>query len=256
MIKTKTRIFNISSENAINGSFKSQFRVQLPDLSFHNTNIQNAYFSIVHCEVPNSFYIVNYTSNILYINNIKYVIPVGNYNALTLIDALLLLLPVGFNISYDRITNKYTFSYITNFTINSTLSTINKIIGLGNSDLNSTSNILLLPYVVNFLPLPRINFKSDYFKFGNYNSNDNSGDIFLSLQNNAGQNSVINYINQTGIKNLIIDRNITTFIINVCDDYGNLINFNNINLYMTIQIDIDFLEIPQNNNFTNIIKNF
>lgn len=254
MIKTKSRIFNISSENSINGSFKSQFRVQLPDLTFHNSNIQNAYFSVLHCEVPNSFYIVNYTCNILYVNGIKYNIPVGNYNALSLIDTLLLLLPPGFNITYNRIINKYTFTYSSNFTINASLSTINKIIGLGNTDISSTSNILLLPYVVNFLPLPRINFRSDYFKFGNYS--DNSGDIFLSLQNDAGQNSIINYINQTGIRYLIVDRNITNFTISICDDSGNLINFNNVTTYVTIQIDIEYLEIQQNNNFTNIIRNF
>lgn len=64
MIKTKSRLFNISSSvSCLNGDFKSQISVSLPNLTFHLDNIQNAYLSVVHCEVPNSFYIVNYTNN-------------------------------------------------------------------------------------------------------------------------------------------------------------------------------------------------
>ena len=69
-IKTKTRIFNISSRNSLNGSYKSQASVSLPDLNFSNSNIQNVYLSVLHCEVPNRFYIVNYTNNSIVINNI------------------------------------------------------------------------------------------------------------------------------------------------------------------------------------------
>ena len=69
-IKTKTRIFNISSRNSLNGSYKSQVSVSLPDLNFSNSNIQNVYLSVLHCEVPNSFYIVNYTNNSIVISPI------------------------------------------------------------------------------------------------------------------------------------------------------------------------------------------
>ena len=36
-----------------------------------------------------------------------------------------------------------------------------------------------MPYVVNFLPLARINFRSNFFKFNNYSTTDNSTDIFF-----------------------------------------------------------------------------
>ena len=68
MIKTKIRMFNISSVNATNGSFKSSISVTLPDLSFHHQNINNIYIMVDHCEIPNSFYIVNYTNNMIKIN--------------------------------------------------------------------------------------------------------------------------------------------------------------------------------------------
>ena len=69
MIKTKSRLFNISSAvGCLNGDFKSQVNISLPNLTFHLDNIQNAYLSVVHCEVPNSFYIVNYTNNQFVLN--------------------------------------------------------------------------------------------------------------------------------------------------------------------------------------------
>jgi len=257
MIKTKSRIFNISSANATNGSFKSQVNVSLPDLTFHLDNIQNAYFSVNHCEVANSFYVVNYTNNQIVINSITYTVPVGNYNVNTFMAQLLLLIPVGFNITYSGVTTKFTFTNTTtNFTINasSNNSTINKVIGLGTTDETSVALSLTLPYVVNFLPIPRINFKSNFLKFNNYNSVDNSSDTFLSLQNNAPQNSVINYNNQTNSKYLIDDPNITSFVINVCNDLGQLLNFNNVDWTMSFQIDVEYLEMPKLTTLSSILQ--
>ena len=73
MIKTKTQLFNISSKNSINGSFKSQVNIQLPDLTFHQDHVQQIYLSVAHCEVPNSFYVVNYTNNSIVVNGITYI---------------------------------------------------------------------------------------------------------------------------------------------------------------------------------------
>jgi hypothetical protein len=117
--------------------------------------------------------------------------------------------------------------------------------GLGNVDITSTALSLTFPNVVNFIPLQRINFRSNYFNFGCYSTSDGSSDIFLPLQNNAGQNSVINYVNQTQAKFLIQDRNITSFTITVTDDLNRFINFNGVDWYMTIQIDVDYLETPR-----------
>ena len=257
MIKTKTRTFNISSANATNGSFKSVVNVSLPDLSFHMDNIQNTYLNINHAEVANSFYVVNYTNDVIVIDSIAYTLPRGNYNVNTFMAQLLLLIPAGFGITYSSITTKFTFTNTTtDFTINgaSALSTINKIIGLGTTDITSTALSLTLPFVVNFLPLPRINFRSNFLKLNNYSTTDNSSDIFLSLQNNAPQNSVINYVNQTNTKFLIEDKNITSFIIYVTDDFNRLINFNNVDWYMTMEIDTEYLETPRLTNITSIMQ--
>lgn len=253
MIKTKSRLFNIGSANGcINGDYNSQVQVTLPDLTFHMDHIQNAYLSVVHCEIPNSFYIINYTNNQFVLNGVVYTIVKGNYNVNTFMSNFLTLLPVGYGMSYSSITTKFTLTHVTPFIINANLSTstINSVMGLGNTELSGTS--ITFPNVVNFIPLQRINFRSNFFNFGCYSTADGSSDIFLPLQNNAGQNSIINYSNQTQNKFLIQDRTITSFIISVTDDYNRFINFNGINWYMTFQIDIDYLEQQRNMTFQNI----
>jgi len=259
MIRTKSRIFNISSANATNGSFKSDVRIQLPDLTFHSTNIQNAYLSVIHAEICNSMYIVRYTNDVFVLNGVSYTIARGNYNVNSFITQILSQLPVGYAMTYSAITSRITMTHTTtDFTVNanSPLSNINTIMGLGNDALTSSSLTLTFPYVVNFLPIPRINFRSSYLKTGNYNSGDSSSDVFLCLQNNAGQNSVINYVNQTMSRYLIEDRNITQFNIRVTDEASNLINFNNVDWFMSFQIDIEYLEEPKSTapNFSNVLR--
>ena len=254
MIKTKSRLFNISSATGRqNGDFCSQIQVQLPDLTFHQDHIQNAYFSVVHAEVPNSFYIINYTNNQFVLNGTTYTLTRGNYNVNTFITMLLAAIPVGYGLTYSSITTKLTMTNASSFTINanSKESTINSVMGLGTSALTGTS--VIMPNVVNFIPLQRINFRTNFFNFACYNTIDGSQDIFLPLQNNAGQNSIINYVNQTQQKFLIQDRSITAFTITVTDDLNRFINFNGVDWLMTIQIDIDYLEQPRTTNFSSIM---
>jgi len=258
MIKTKTRQFNISSKGAINGSYKSDVNISLPDLHFNEKNITNVLFSVDHCEVCNSYYLINDTNNKIVINSITYNIVFGNYNVNNFISALLSVIPSGFTVTYSSITNKLTFNYTSNFTINasSDLCTINDILGLGNINITSIGNSLVLPYVVNFLPLARINFRSNFFKFNNFSTTDNTTDIFLSLQNSAPPIGVIYYVNQTNTNFIINDVNITSINIDVTDDNNNLINFNNVDWFMTFTIKVDYKDLNDpNNSFLTIVKN-
>ena len=257
MLKTKLRQFNISSKSANNGSLKSDVTISLPDLHFGEKDIKNVLFSVDHAEICNSYYLINENNNDIVINNIVYSVQFGNYNVNNFIIALLSVIPSGFTITYSSITNKLTFNYTSNFTINasSSLCTINNIIGLGNFNITSLSNSVTLPYVVNFLPLARLNFRSNFFKFNNYSSTDNTTDIFLTVQNSAPPIGVIYYVNQTDTNFIINDVNITIINIMVTDDDNNLINFNNVDWYMTITIKIEYLDNRNNNTFMSILNN-
>lgn len=257
--KTKTQLFNISTANALNGAFCSHIQVSLPAQTFHLEHIQSAYFSINHVECPNSFYIVNYTNNQLVVDGVTYIIPRGNYNANTMISTLQSILPLYYTLTFDNVTTKFTIYNISmpTFTINASdpACTINGVLGLGNADLNGTIGVgLVFPNCCNFIPLQRINFRTNYFKFANYDLTNGSSDIILPLQNNAGQGAMINYINQTQNRFIIEDRNITTFEIRITDDFNREINFNGIPTTITLQIDVEYVETARTNQFQNITQ--
>lgn len=90
--------------------------------------------------------------------------------------------------------------------------------GLGGADLITNLNSLTIPNCVYILPLSRLNFRTNLFKFKNYNKYDNSGDIIFSLQNNAPQMGCINFQGQGKTNFRLEDKSITTFILSVTDD--------------------------------------
>ena len=65
---------------------------------------------------------------------------------------------------------------------------------------------------------------------------------------------MINFTNQENIKFCINDKTLTSFIINVCDDYNNYINFNNVDWYLTIKIEIEYIEELKSSTFSDIVN--
>ena len=88
--------------------------------------------SVKSFTAPNSIYIINEYNSILSltISSVitNYTISYGNYNANTFMTYLLRILPVGFTITLNTITNKYTLGYTTTFQINAS-STIYDVMG-------------------------------------------------------------------------------------------------------------------------------
>ena len=266
-LTVKTRMFNLSSETTdimYNGSMKSWGTWTIPNFINYDESISKIYFRISHAEVPNSFYIVNAKNNRLAIFTgtavTYYDVPVGNYNVKTLMTALKLLLPSTFNITYNSINNKYTMTNTANnFYIVASSSTIKKIMGLS-ANINMTPTFSLgvyslqLPHVVSFLPTARLNFRSASLQLENYHSNDQSNDVFLSLQNNALNESMILYNNLTQLQHLVTLTNLNTLDIRSTDDSNEVLDFNNIDWYLTIRIDIHYFPTDKETNFTNIIQ--
>jgi hypothetical protein len=254
---TKSKIYNISSTNALkqNGTQNSYVKIPIPNLIQKSDNILNLYFSILHAEVPNSFYLVNSSNNTIVINSTTYTVASGNYNALTLKTALLAVLPSGFQITYDQSSFKYTFTYTTSFTI-TTSSTIFPVIGGGTTTLTSVGNSITMPYIINFLPPPRIIFKSKNLRFNNFNQGDYSTDMFLCVQNSGNVGSRIYFQNFTNLR-FLYEGDLTTDLsileINVCDDNGTLLDFNNQHWFITFQIDIEFIPTDLGESFSSAV---
>lgn len=261
-IRTKSRIFNLSASSfsvAYNGSMMSSGKFVIPNFILHNENVNHIYLSVSHAEVPNSFYLVNQYNNILNINNISYVIPVGNYNATSLLTTLATLLPVTITVTYSSSTLKYKFTSTLAFTINYLTSTITRIMGLSRTAnmvgvLSLGMYYLTVPNTVNFLPTARLNFRSSMLGLENFHSNDGSNDVFLALQNNASQNGLITYNNYGHLKYHIDLEGLNEIDIRVTDDSNRELDFNGISWFITLRVDYEYKMELVTTNFSKIIK--
>lgn len=98
---------------------------------------------------PVSFYLVDDNNNKLVVNSTTYTLTNGNYTAKNLATHIKSLLGNNYTISYNSITNKYTFTHTTtNFTINST-STCLTLLGFSSTSHNSNMLSLSSDTVIN-----------------------------------------------------------------------------------------------------------
>jgi hypothetical protein len=162
-----------------------------------------------------------------------------------------LLTPVGYSMTYNKITNKVTVVGPNAFSILQT-STCKYILGISDTNLDSVANSVTFPFAVNLLPTARYNIRSTAFKIGNFGS-DNSSDILLTLQNTGANLSRSLYYNYGSLKFDLNIENLTAFDLRITDDYGFLLNFNGSPWYITFQIDIEYLEKPKPPTFEQIL---
>ena len=263
LLKIKSRIFNLSSSSfsvAYNGTMMSSGKFIIPNFINHNENVNRVYLMVSHAEVPNAFYLVNQYNNILFINSVAYTIPSGNYNASNLMTTLLNLLPASFSITYSSIFQKYTISSTSAFTISYLNSSISRIMGLNRSSdmvgvLANDKYTVTLHNCVNFLPTARLNVRSSILQLENFQSNDGSSDILLSLQNNASQNGVITYTNRSNLKYHVDLECVNEIDIRITDDSNRELDFNGVSWFLTLRVDYEYKYIPTTNTFSKIIKN-
>jgi hypothetical protein len=261
---TESRIFNINSQSGTknNGSKNTNIDYYLPNFvnNQNDDEILCAYLSIKNAEIPVSFYLINEYNNALSINNISYTLTKGNYNINNFITSLTALLGISYSITYNKITLKITISSSTSFTINYSKTTMSKFLGISSTSdtisvLNNSLYTITSPYVVNFLPIQKIHLRTNV-AFDNFNNYDKSNDILLSIQNNANiLGGVILYNNDTNLKYLVNEKDVSTFTLRITDDFNREIDLNNCDFFITFQIDYIYRTIPVKNNLGRFIKN-
>ena len=260
---TESKLFNIGSQSGIrnNGSKLSNLDYFLPNFvsNTDDDNIVCVYLSVKNAEFPSSFYSINQYNNVLSINNTLYTLTQGNYNINNFITSLSTLLGGNYTISYNSITYKITISSSTTFTINYLKTTMSRFLGISSTSdtisIFSTVYSITSAYVINFLPIQKIHLRTN-IQFDSFNNYDKSSDILTSIQNNAsiiGGN--ILYNNDTGLKYLVDEKDISSFTLRITDDKNREIDFNNCDWYLTFQIDYMFRNIPIKNNLSRFIKN-
>lgn len=253
-----------SSARISNYPLNSYCYFELPNMMKRHDHIKYITLGVSHAEIPVSWYIINNSNNLLVINlngtgDIEYDLTNGNYNANTFKTMLLVLLGASWDINLDSSTGKYTLSHDTyEFVINGYTSTCQKIMGFNeNTNYSSSSLSVTFPNPCNFLGTSKINIKSSTLQLDNLDSSTNghSGSI-TSISNNAELYGVILYNNQNNFKNLIYNDFLNGIDISITDQDNNLIDFNGIDWYITIQIDeyLSFDDISSENNLVKLMK--
>lgn len=257
---TDSKQVNLCSSSALinNGTKNSQMTFKLNGLLTKEKSILYNQISIPHCQIPISYYLVNSTNNQLSMSTGTYTLTNGNYNATTFATMLTGLLGVNFTMSISSTTGCFTLvNSSTNFTINATNTTCQKFLGMATStSYTSTSLSLTFPYPCNFLGINRIKIKSTVFKTKNIDTNSNGHcDLLATIGVNNASGGLITYQNSSYLINYLENITVDFVDISITDENDNLIDFNNIPIYITLQIDSIRLKPPDSTSLHEMYEN-
>ena len=259
-----SRIMSLNSSDAIllNSTYKSWVKFQFSGLLKEEDDILKIELSLVNAQIPISWYIINYSNNMFKIklgNNTEQIItiPVGNYNANSLITNLKLLInDSNFIITISKITGKITFTYNNSFIIYTNIdNSIGIILGFELNNVYNSTNSLTCPYPLNLLGYKRLEIYTQDIQTLNYSSANNSMSTLLSIiPIDQPPWGLITFNNYTDTKNIIKNKTIDKIELIIRAEDKTLINFNNIDWTLKLKIDITRKYINSDKSNENNIK--
>lgn len=245
-----------------NGTYKSdvEFNISFPLVGIHN--ILERKLSVVDAQIPISWYLINNNNcqfSITYDtgSTINYSFPKGNYNVSTFMKTWMYYLGSNWSVTYNSIKNHFIFSNsVNNFTIFDTVNSIFEIIGFAKGrSFASVNKVLETPYPYNFIGITKLNIRSQIFDIKNVDTFSRSTDgIITSIPIETSQSGVICYNNLSNYKSKINGIDISFIDIQLTDDEGNLIDFQNADWTITLQIDTVKEIIKNMDTFEDIIE--
>jgi hypothetical protein len=241
-------------------SFLSQISFDFKDVLKDDDDILYSHVNIIKASIPVSFYLINYTTNVLAykINNgviQTMTLDKGNYNITTLINAIkqgFLNAGYAFTITFNKITSKLTFvSPIgTTFTILSSASggTINEIIGFDSvSSYSSTGNILVSEHSASLIGIKILKVSSSALRTSGLSSGG-GGDLLGVIPVNAIADGLILYTSSSGQKGgLLRNKVVSSIDISITDENNRFVNFNNVEYSITLAITTTRILKEKNN---------
>ena len=220
IIETK-KIFLQPSGAFLYDSLYSNLSYSIPFLFPKDKNIIHNSISVLHAEIPFSWYIINANNNKLVLSTGSYSFAYGNYNANSFMVYLQTLLPSGLVISFDSTKGIFSFIYTTNFSILST-STLNKI---------------TCPFMVNFLGTKNVYINIPNMSLDNYNTTTKTSSTLVCIPVLASPYGIIFHENKTGTKNIIKGYKDDILQIQILDDDFNSLDFNSTEWQITLEIE-------------------
>lgn len=239
----ESKIVTLNSKYAIikkNGAFLSSVVFELGEFLKDDKDIIHRSITLQSAQIPYSFYVINFSNQFLKIDTTTFTIPVGNYNANTLITAILTQISPTYpsmTITLNKINGKLLFSNNSNFTIfNNFQYSIGSVLGIAdNTNLTSVSNTLELTYSLNLLGIKSLEVRSFVLSMNNVSSTQGgSNTLVASIPVDAVPFGMINYTDTGNNQMTFTNTTLDTFDIEIIDGESNqYVNFNNSNWTMT-----------------------
>lgn len=249
------KIININSHDATilrNSSFLSDLTFSFPNILSRNDDVEYIEGSLESAVFPVSFYIINYSNNILnytifhlgVYTNYAITIPVGNYDYKTLFTAMTTAFTANghnFVLTLNEINGIMTMEYKPTsgrvfYRINHNTSTCFRVLGFDvDLDYFPSSDILIAPYALNLLGIKKLKIFCPQFSNSNLDSTNYSTTSLVStIINDQPPFGQINYYNnsgENGSKLKVFEMN--NIDIRITDEFGIPVNFNNCDWSMT-----------------------
>jgi len=252
-IISERRLISLNSEDAtqyFNDTFLSNVMFNFSDVLKDERNILYVEGGIYNCQIPCSFYAVNYSNNVLYysLNSIIYsvTVPVGNYNFTNFASQMVSKFLANGHvmvITIDKTTGIITFTNSTG-TLNyfrESGSTIWRVLGFatGSGNFNATANVITPPYLLNLLGIKKLKIYSNALGI---NSLDSKSSITNTLIDTLGVNTpaygLLTYDNQQAIYSKLKQKTINQIDIQIKDEKNDYVNFNNTDWSITLALII------------------
>lgn len=259
-ILKERRLINLNSEDATfkyNSTFLSNVAFSFPSILKDEKNILYVEGGILNCQIPQSFYGLNYSNNILKYTiftapstytNFTITIPVGNYNFTTFstaISAQFLLNGHTMTLTIDKPTGKILFTYTPSsnslYSFNESGSTCWRILGFstGSGNILAISNKINPPYLLNLLGVKKIKIFCEAFSVNSYDSkNYQTNSLIDTLSVDVASYGLLNYANITGEYGKLKRKEINLIDIQIKDDTDAFLNFNNTDWSITLALII------------------
>jgi len=246
-IPLRTTYLLIRSKDAIQltAGLNTHFQVNLVSPIVANQG-EEIHTSIISASIPHSFYAVSSNlgnNTIVYDNTHIFTLPSQNYDPKELIRVINVDPLFPFTASYNRYTNKVSFTNKTlvSHTLNWTLSGANKVVGYG-----SDSDMVVLPSATttssSMLDLATIHalmIRSDIAQSNTLSTRTGNSTILQKINVDSTPYGLV-YIDGTDTKTHSITQagRIDTITMQIEDQEGRIIDLLNINYELTLQFDI------------------
>ena len=247
----------------INGSAKSNVQFNFIGLLRDDADIIRTSLSILNAQIPVSYYIITANNNVFYYiddtTGLLVTIPVGNYDANTLLVYMNSQLASGIVLSINSSNGKLTLSTTTAnrpFGFYATSSTCAEILGMGTTNIyvagSPSGTILNFPYPLNLLGVKKISIKSSSLSIIAFSSvNNGYSDTICTIPADQPAFGMISYNNQNDLnKNLLKQSVIDRVDIQLLDENQNYLDMNNLDWSITICLSNE--RVDRERDFTTI----